>query len=174
MRFDAGDGVTFRLQGKIDRVDEVPGNALRVVDYKTGSAFAYKRDAKQAPFNGGRQLQPVLYAAAVAQELKRQVAVFEYRIPGERPPHDRVVWAADELTRAGPLVRSLLGELEAGHFLATDSTGDCTFCDFGPICRVQEARFNKTISPRAEWAAAHGERDAAYTQMRVRRAKGAP
>ena len=168
VHFDAGHGMRFRVRGFVDRVDELPDGSLRVVDYKTGSAYKYKREGAAAPFNNGRLLQPSLYAAAVVQLLDRVVARFEYRFPAERPPHDRVYWRADELPAGGALARSLLGEVAAGAFVATDDPNDCRYCDFKNICRVRDGQY-ATRSPRAEWAKAHGAGDLAYAAMRARR-----
>jgi ATP-dependent helicase/nuclease subunit B len=168
--YDAGDGMRIRITGKIDRIDEIAGDALRVVDYKTGSSFSYRRDAKQAPCHGGRHLQPALYAAGAEQTVGGSVTSFEYRFPKERAPGHRQAWAASEFAGAQPVVRSLLTHPEQGNFVATDDAGDCRFCAFGPVCRVTVDEF-KTRSPRAEWGKAHGEKAPEFAELRRRRGR---
>ena len=169
--FDAGNGVQLSVRGKIDRIDELPGGALRVVDYKTGEGKHYWPNAKQAACNGGRWLQPAIYAAAAAQQLGRPVESFEYRFPRSRPPFHRVGWSGLKLANAGPVIRSLLEHASNGGFVATNDSNDCTHCDFGPVCRVRKSGDYGTNSPRAAWAAEHGEGSEAYQGMLARRAE---
>lgn len=61
---DLGDGRSLRLHGRIDRVDVAQSGAIRVVDYKTGSAQPY-RSVPDDPLQGGEKLQLALYAAAL-------------------------------------------------------------------------------------------------------------
>ena len=52
---------------------------------------------------------------------------------------------------AGPeLVSRLLDLVARGHFLPTDTAGDCRYCDYKPVCRVRETQFS-AISPLADW-----------------------
>ncbi len=59
---------SFRMRGKIDRIDRVGGNRYRVIDYKTGR---YSRYDKLRCFGGGRTLQHALYSLAVEEILKK-------------------------------------------------------------------------------------------------------
>ena len=56
------------MRGKIDRIDIDPSLRLaRVVDYKTGGAYAAEGDT--GTFDGGRRLQNIIYTM-VARELE--------------------------------------------------------------------------------------------------------
>lgn len=164
----------FPLRGRVDRIDRLRSGALRVVDYKTGSARSYgKGAAKNGPFNGGRLLQPALYAEGVRLALGRAVELFEYRFPTHRNGgEDRVPFRAAELAQARRVVAGLVRHLERGEFIPTTAARDCRFCDFKPNCRVTVREFERgpTVeSPRADWARARAAELDAYAPMRDRR-----
>lgn len=168
VRFDLGGGDAIRIHGRIDRIDEARDGSLRAVDYKTGSSFKYRRDSMVSPTDGGRRLQPALYAAAAAQLLASPVGGFEYRFPKERAPRHRVEWTEAELARAQPVVRSLLTHPGDGHFVPTDDTDDCRYCAFGTVCRVTTSEW-EVDSPRAAWSKAHGATSPEFVELRRRR-----
>lgn len=168
--FDLGDGASIRITGRIDRVDDLPDGSLRVVDYKTGSSFKFRRNAKQPPCNGGRHLQPAIYAAGAAQMFGGAVGAFEYRFPKERPPGNRQEWVASEFDDAKSVVRSLLTHPERGAFIPTDDPGDCKYCTFNAVCRVTVSKFDVS-SPRAEWGKEHGDGAAEFVELRGRRGR---
>jgi ATP-dependent helicase/nuclease subunit B len=169
------DGGTLRVNGQADRVDRLPNGSFRVVDYKTGKSKRYTKDGKAGPFNGGRQLQPALYAAAVETMLGggAQVSHFEYRFPTERGGNEVVAYDAAELEAARGLVRDLLAQLREGHFIPTTDAADCSYCDYQAICRASRGDWD-THSPRAEWARAHAEELPLYRLMLARRAQPGP
>ena len=166
--YDLGGGQSLRIAGRIDRIDTVAGGALRVVDYKTGSSYNYRRDAKDPPCNGGRHLQPALYSSAAEQALGHAVASFEYRFPKEPPPRHRQQWLASEFASARPVVRSLLTHAERGHFVPTDDPGDCKLCAYSAVCRVTVREWDVS-SPRAAWAKQQGEHAPEFVELRRRR-----
>jgi ATP-dependent helicase/nuclease subunit B len=166
--FPLPDGGTLAVRGRADRVDELPDGTLRVVDYKTGRGTRYAKVPKGGAFNGGRQLQPAIYAAAVEAICGRTVSRFEYRFPTERGGNETVVYTAEELAPARDVVGSLLAHVRAGEFVPTTSGDDCKFCDFGTICRASHGDF-RTDSPRADWAAERAPGLPIYEPMLARR-----
>ncbi len=85
---------SFRMRGKIDRIDRVGGNRYRVIDYKTGR---YSRYDKLRCFGGGRTLQHALYSLAAEEILKKtgvdaspRVVESGYYFPGI--PYHLGVW----------------------------------------------------------------------------------
>ncbi len=76
MDIDLGGGVTFRIAGRIDRIDKV-GSSFEVLDYKTGRFW---RDNWKGTFNGGRRLQHALYGLAAVALLRPNI-----RIPRLQP-----------------------------------------------------------------------------------------
>ena len=165
------DGATLSVKGIADRVDRLPDGSLRVIDYKTGRPARFRSSPKVGAFNGGRHLQPALYAAVVETLLGAPVATFEYRFPTERGENEIVSFTRDELTTARGIIADLLDHVVHGHFVPTTAKDDCSYCDYQSICRAQSGRFAST-SPRAEWAEANAAKLDAYRTMLHRRAKG--
>ena len=65
----------LRLQGRADRI-EVRGDALRVVDFKTGSLKSLQSLAgSDDPLDDGRKLQLPIYAAMEADTWLRLLAL---------------------------------------------------------------------------------------------------
>ena len=67
VEIDLGGGLTFRIAGRIDRIDKVGPTEFQVLDYKTGG---YWRDDWKGTFNGGRRLQHALYGLAAVELLR--------------------------------------------------------------------------------------------------------
>lgn len=179
--FGAGDtagsyalagGATLFVKGRADRVDELPDGTVRVVDYKTGKATVYRKSPRSGPFNGGRQLQPALYAAALEAVVGRPVSRFEYRFPTERGGNEIVAYDAAELAGAREVVAGLLEHVRTGAFIPTTDDADCAYCDYQAVCRARRGEYG-TASPRATWAGKHAPTLDVYRTMLTRRAQGA-
>ncbi len=162
------DGREISLRGRADRIDRFADGSLRVVDYKTGKPASYQPDAKKAAYNGGRLLQPALYADAIGAALQQSVRRFEYRFPTDRGGNAIVPFDADALVDARGVVTSLVDHVRTGRFLPTTDPHDCRHCDHAPICRVSVSDF-AVGSPRAEWAAEFALSIPEYDSMRARR-----
>ena len=169
--YPLGDGRTLGIFGRTDRVDRLPDGGLRVIDYKTGRSSPFQKSAKKPPFDGGRQLQPAVYAAAVEALMTQKVSRFEYRFPTGRGENEIVGYDATELRAAAPIIRSLLEQAASGAFPPTTDPQDCAYCDCSPICRARQDNF-KTTTPRAEWAKANAATLDVFELMRGLRASG--
>ena len=165
------DGTQFKIYGFIDRIDTLTSGARLVVDYKTGSPYPYRKASKEGPLNGGRLLQPALYAAALAAASGVRVERFEYRFPTAKGRNLIVAHHAAELGLWAWPRPGVLEPLRNGAFLPTLNDSDCKFCDHAAICRVKggEEVKEKVVSPRANWAKAVGESAELYRAMRERR-----
>ena len=169
-QFTLTGGGTIALLGRADRIDTFPDGSLRVVDYKTGKPTPYRSDSKKAAFNGGRLLQPALYAEAIGGAMQRTVSRFEYRFPTDRGGNAIIPFDAAALVAARGVVTSLVDHVRTGRFLPTNDANDCKHCDHAPICRVQATEFTVS-SPRAEWATRHAEALPEYASMLARRGR---
>ena len=135
------------VRGAIDRLDRVPGG-LRVVDYKTGSTYGF--GGKSGIYDGGRRLQHVIYTAVARLMHDGQAAAMEYHFPTRRGENRTIPYSSEDLVAGPELVSGLLDLVARGHFLPTDTAGDCRYCDYKPVCRVRETQFS-AISPLADW-----------------------
>ena len=160
------DSGSVRLSGAIDRVDRLSDGSLRIVDYKTGSSFAY-RDRK-APYRGGRRLQHVLYAAVASRLLDAEVAGVEYHFPTYREHQNRARFRGSDLREGLQVVDELLDLAASGHFHPTDNADDCRFCDYASVCRVTRTRGGKPVSAAAEWTRSAADVPELETLRRLR------
>ena len=139
---DLGDGLRFRLRGRIDRIDKLADGTYEAVDYKTGSAFL--PGGLDAVFAGGRQLQHALYALAAVELLRgsdpQARVVGSYYFPTTRGRRERQVRPASTQAQAAAVLRDLFDLLAAGAFVHTpNQDADCRFCEFDRACGSRAA-----------------------------------
>ena len=139
---DLGDGLRFRLRGRIDRIDKLADGTYEAVDYKTGSAFL--PGGLDAVFAGGRQLQHALYALAAVALLRgsdpQARVVGSYYFPTTRGRRERQVRPASTQAQAAAVLRDLFDLLAAGAFVHTpNQDADCRFCEFDRACGARAA-----------------------------------
>lgn len=134
---DLGDGRRLRLRGRIDRVDVAPGGALRIVDYKTGSAQPY-RGIPDDPLQDGEKLQLALYAAALrALQGDPDLPVEAvYSFVTRKGGHQQIGYevGADVVERLREVLRAIVDGMAAGLFPQRPPTGwtpwiACHYCD---------------------------------------------
>jgi ATP-dependent helicase/nuclease subunit B len=153
---DLGDGLRFRLRGRIDRLDKLADGTYEAVDYKTGGAFL--PGGLDAVFAGGRQLQHALYALAAVDLLRemdpRARVVGSYYFPTARGRRERQVRPASTQVEAPAVLRALFDLLAAGAFVHTpNQDADCRFCEFSRACGPRAAERAGRKIDRAENAA---------------------
>ena len=133
----------YLLRGSIDLVERrLDGTHLRVTDHKTGK----NRTTPATIVDGGRVLQPVLYA--VALEALTGQTVDEGRLSycttagqfTERP-----IALDEHIRRRGVEVLEIIDRaVEHGTLAAKPGTPmghpACDFCDFRPVCGPDEPR----------------------------------
>jgi ATP-dependent helicase/nuclease subunit B len=130
----------IQLRGSIDLVERHPSGLARVTDHKTGKA-----DAKRSQLvDGGRSLQPLLYALAAEKLFAGEAKVTAGRLyfctsVGGFAEH---VVSLDESGRAAAVqIAETIGDAIAGPFLpATPDKGQCDLCDFRVVCGPYEER----------------------------------
>ncbi len=126
------------LRGSIDLVEEDASGALRATDYKTGRAQAR---AGATVVNGGRTLQPVLYALAL-----------EKLFPGARIEAGRLYYCTsaggfeevpipldDQARSSASTVARVIGKaLSEGFLPAAPDAGACEYCEYRAVCGPYE------------------------------------
>jgi hypothetical protein len=127
----------IKLRGSIDLVEGHPSKLLRVTDHKTG-----KVDGTLKVIDGGKTLQPVLYALAAEKLFAGEGTVAEGRlyfctsgggfVAQSVPLNARARQAAAQVADA-------LGDAITRPFLpAAPAEGQCERCDYRVICGPYE------------------------------------
>ena len=119
------DGRRIVLRGVADRIDRMADGTLRIVDYKTGNPKKYRPGGKRGPYDGGRLLQPALYADAIAAERGSAVSAFEYRFPTDKGGNAIVAYPVESLGAAREVITALVDHVSQGRFLPTTDASDC-------------------------------------------------
>lgn len=70
-----GEGRTAYIEGKIDRVDYLPGERVKIIDYKTGN-----ENFSVAEAEAGYRLQLMLYLEASLERRMKPAGVFYFKI----------------------------------------------------------------------------------------------
>jgi ATP-dependent helicase/nuclease subunit B len=136
IEIDLGNRLTFRIAGRIDRIDKVGAASFEVLDYKTGGFWA---KGWKGVFAGGRRLQHALYGLAAAQLLRRQytnakVVAGVYYFPSRKGRRERVRIPAPSRAAITTVLADLRATIRAGAFAHARSEDDCTFCDYAAAC----------------------------------------
>jgi RecB family exonuclease len=129
------DGLTLRIAGRIDRIDQV-GADFEVVDYKTGG---YWHDDWQGVFAGGTRLQHALYGLAAMHLLRRQhpapaVVAGVYYFSSRKGRQERVRIPAPAAGKISAVLEDLRAVIMAGTFVHAPDSDACTFCDYRAAC----------------------------------------
>lgn len=146
------DGLTFRLQGVIDRIDlAANGSTAHIVDYKSGNTKY--NDQK---IMDGRALQTALYALAL-EKMGVRVASSRYLLIRKREESGMLEFDASvaehEVVQAAlAKVAEFMRSIRAGNFPATPAEANKAAracrdgCDLAGICRVTRFSMKKSSS----------------------------
>jgi hypothetical protein len=133
---ELGNGLSFRLRGRIDRIDQLDSSSFRIVDYKTGGYF--EADWKGV-FAGGRRLQHALYGLAAAALLRRQHKVAtivggDYYYSAAKGCQERVSIAKPSTAAVTAVLSDLRQVIASGLFVHASDESACKWCEFGAAC----------------------------------------
>lgn len=131
-----GNGMTLKIAGRMDRINEVGAATFEVLDYKTGG---YWRESWKGVFAGGRRLQHALYGLAALELLKTRhkkpkVRGGVYYFSSHKGRGERVRIEAPALASVGAVLADLREVITSGHFIRTKNEDDCRYCDFVAAC----------------------------------------
>lgn len=130
------DKGSFRLRGRIDRIDRRREHHYEVWDYKTGSASGYK---EHGYVDSGKQLQHALYAMAAETILRREydpeakVICGGYFFPTTKGNGQRIVKALNK-EKLCEALEQLIRMLRSGIFPFSYDKKHCTHCDYVCVC----------------------------------------
>jgi ATP-dependent helicase/nuclease subunit B len=132
-------GRGFLLRGSIDLVERRPGTSrLRVTDHKTGR----NRTTLATIVDGGRVLQPVLYAVAleaITGETVEQGRLSFCTTAGQFSTH--TITLDPIIRQRGIEVLEVIDRaIEHGMLAAKPAREACEFCDFEDVCGREEMR----------------------------------
>lgn len=153
---DLGGGRSFRLKGRIDRIDRIEKGGYRVIDYKTGKIRDYDslENARNC-FGRGKILQHALYAVAAERILKakgldRAPRVVEsgYSFPTRQGEGKEVFVRNLDRKRLREVLTLLFDIFQTGNFVANPNA-ECEFCDLAPACQggAKAAKGKKNDNP---------------------------
>ena len=128
----------IRLRGAIDLVEQDASGALRATDYKTGRAQAR---AGATVVNGGRTLQPVLYALALEKLFPdaRIEAGRLYYCTSSGGFEEVPIPLDDRARSAATTVAKVIGKaLSEGFLPAAPDAGACEYCEYRSVCGPYE------------------------------------
>jgi ATP-dependent helicase/nuclease subunit B len=133
-----GGDLTFRIAGRIDRINQ-SGNAFEIVDYKTGGFW---RDDWKGVFQGGRRLQHALYGLAALELLrahykKPKLQGGLYYFPSQKGRQEKVLIAAPSMAETQKVLADLRQVIVNGTFTHTPDEEDCRYCDYKAACGTQ-------------------------------------
>lgn len=134
-----GAGLTMRIAGRIDRINEVGAATFEVLDYKTGGFW---RDKWKGVFVGGSRLQHALYGLAAVELLKTRykkprVTGGVYYFSSHKGRQERVRIPAPTQASIVAVLSDLRDVILTGQFTRTPDESNCRFCDYVAACGPQ-------------------------------------
>ena len=139
---------SFKLRGRIDRIDQIGEHDYEVWDYKTGSSYAYKEEGY---LNQGKHIQHALYAVAAEILLRRQqdkrakVIRAGYFFPSPKGEGLRIKKEQINRNELYEILDDLFDLLKSGVFPGTYDKANCRFCDYVKICGGAEVAVRRTV-----------------------------
>jgi ATP-dependent helicase/nuclease subunit B len=130
----------IQLRGSIDLVERHPSGLVRVTDHKTGKSEG-KSDLL---IDGGKSLQPLLYALAAEKLFAGQAEVSTGRLyfcTSAGGFTEQVVPLDDRARASAVQVADAIGDAVGRPFLpASPDKGQCDICDYRVVCGPHEER----------------------------------
>ncbi|MEP7310498.1 MAG: PD-(D/E)XK nuclease family protein [Acidobacteriota bacterium] len=131
-----GKGLTLRIAGRIDRINQTGAATFEVLDYKTGRFW---RDKWRGVFAGGQRLQHALYGLAAVELLKSRcktptMAAGVYYFSSHQGRRERVVIPAPTRDAIAGVLGDLRDVIITGQFIRTPDEGNCRYCDYAAAC----------------------------------------
>ena len=140
-----------RLHGVVDLLERGADDEWRITDYKTGRY----RLTSNVVVNGGRTLQPILYAMAVEAAFQGRVTASRLYYCTDDGGYEEHPWtitgaAGEETRKAGLEVLAIIDHAVAdGKLPAAPGEDACHWCDFKPVCGPSAQFVPRRKEPRA-------------------------
>lgn len=116
---------TLKIGGKIDRIDELPGGTLEVIDYKTGANVPTQKDIDL-------DLQMTIYAlaATIKKPIDKVKLAFYYFDTGTKI---ETIRTAEQLAAAKKELLALRDQIASSDFLCSGNLL-CKSCEYKMLC----------------------------------------
>ena len=149
-------GLSLRIAGRIDRIDQVGPSLFEIIDYKTGGYFA---PSWKGTFAGGTRLQHALYGLAAVELLRRRldpnatIAGAEYYFPSEKGKQERKRIPTPPVASVAQVLSDLRQVIASGLFVHAPSEEACKWCHHGLACgrgvqaRAEAKRADVRLAP---------------------------
>lgn len=118
----------YTVRGMIDRIDKLPDNKIKIVDYKTGNP------KEKLTFEEKEQL--LIYQLAAEEVFKEQVGGLAFYYLENNQEVEFLGTPAD-LDKVRTKIVDTIEEIKQGDFTATPSPL-CKYCDFFDICEFRK------------------------------------
>lgn len=145
-------GKTLKMQGRLDRMDEMKSGARVIIDYKSGEP----KYTEPGCFAKGRQLQLYLYSLMAEKQWNEYPKeAYYFFLKGSNPEKMRVTAALSEEQKEKTLqwLAHFYQLWQRGEFLLTDDfKKDCAFCPYEDLCN--KTQYAESLLSQ-KWEATH-------------------
>jgi ATP-dependent helicase/nuclease subunit B len=130
-------GEMISFQGKIDRIDKLEGDTYRIIDYKTGTPYGFK---KSKYFQGGKQIQHALYSLALKKILVKagispcpNIQKAGYYFPTLKGQGRQYFYGEEKRNQVLEIIDLLLDIVAQGNFAMIQKADDIKCIDYQDI-----------------------------------------
>ena len=140
VEIDLGRGLTFRIAGRMDRIDQVGPSSFEVLDYKTGGFWrdSWTGHVRRRPSSAARALWT--RRGRTAQDAVTRIRRSTRACITSRATRDARNACGSRLRRARAIA-AVLGDLRdviiKGQFVRTPDEDNCQYCDYAAACGEQ-------------------------------------
>jgi len=130
-------GKSISFQGKIDRIDKLDEDTYRIIDYKSGTPYEFRR---RKYFQNGKQIQHALYALSLKKILAKagisdfpKITEAGYYFPTLNGQGRQYFYGEERRNQVLEIIDLLLDIVAQGNFAMTQKADDFMCADYQDI-----------------------------------------